>query len=75
MTQPFDLKDLEARLKSKGLDATEELVKIVAGEIFAWTEASVAIHPNPFVKFSLPVVAQVKVLAFEQIDKIDGQVG
>ena len=75
MTKPFDVKNLEARLKAKGLDAAEELVKLAASEIFDWTQESVMIHPNPFVKFAAPIVAQVKQIALEEIDKIDGQKG
>lgn len=75
MEKPFDSKDLVERLKAQGLPAAEAVVEKVAEAVFGWTEESIAIHPNPYVKFALPVVAQVKVLALKEIDKIDGVEG
>lgn len=76
MTQPFDMKDLEQRLKDKGLTAVEGLAEIVAGEVFGWAEESCAIHPNALVKaIGVPAVAMLKPLAMSAIDKIDGKEG
>lgn len=76
MEKPFDLKDLEARLKARGLTAVEGLAEIVAEEVFEWTEASALIHPNILVKSVVPAaIAVAKPLAKGWIDKIDGQPG
>ena len=74
MEKSFDLKDLEQRLKDKGLTAVEGLAEVVANEVFAWAEASLAIHPNALVKaIGTPAVAILKPLALNAVDKIDGQ--
>lgn len=76
MEKPFDFKNLEERLKAKGLVAVEGLAEIVAGEVFAWAEESCVIHPNALVKaIGVPAIAVVKPLAMGAIDKIDGQPG
>lgn len=76
MEKPFDLKDLEARLKARGLTSVEGLAEIVAEEVFEWTSASAAIHPNMLVKSVVPAaIAVAKPLAKGWIDQIDGQPG
>lgn len=76
MEKPFDLKDLENRLKARGLTAVEGLAEIVAEEVFDWTSESAAIHPNLLVKSVVPAaVAVAKPLAKGWIDQIDGQPG
>lgn len=75
MTQPFDTKDLVAKLKAKGLDVAEELVATLANEVLDWTSESCLLHTNPIVKMGAGVVSAVKPIIMEQIDKIDGQVG
>lgn len=75
MEKSFDMKNLTERLKAKGLDATEELVKILVGETLDWTSESLTIHPNAFVKYLVPAIGTVKPLIMNEVDKIDGQVG
>lgn len=76
MEKPFDLKDLEARLKARGLTAVEGLAEIVAEEVFDWTSESADIHPNMLIKSIVPAaIAVAKPLAKGWIDKIDGQEG
>lgn len=76
MEKPFDLKDLEARLKARGLTAVEGLAEIVAEEVFDWTSESAAIHPNMLIKSIVPAaIAVAKPLAKGWIDQIDGQPG
>lgn len=76
MEKPFDLKDLEARLKAKGMGAVEGLAEIVAVEVLDWANESCMIHPNILVKtIGVPAVAILKPLAMGAVDKIDGQVG
>lgn len=76
MEKPFDWKNLEERLKSKGLVAVEGLAEIVAGEVIGWTKESLSIHPNALVKgLGLPAVAVLEPMISGAIDKIDGQPG
>ncbi len=76
MEKPFDLKDLEERLKARGLTAVEGLAEIVAEEVFDWTKDSAAIHPNVIIKSVIPAAIDIaKPLAKGWIDKIDGVEG
>jgi len=75
MEKSFDLKNLTERLKAKGLDIAEDAAMLLINETFAWTEESLAMHPNPYVKFALPVVQTIKPLIVAEADKIDGKIG
>lgn len=76
MDKAFDIKDLEARLKAKGLPAIEGIAEIVAAEVFAWAEDSCLVHENALVKaIGVPALQIVKPLALSAIDKIDGEPG
>lgn len=75
MEKPFDVKALGEKLKAKGLPALESGAELVAEAVFEWTEESIALHPNPYVKFALPVIGAIKPMIKEQIDKIDGLPG
>jgi hypothetical protein len=76
MEKPFDFKALAEKLKSEGLPMAEAAAEKLAAAVFAWTEESLAIHPNVLVKgIGLPAVAILKPLALGAIDKIDGQPG
>jgi len=76
MEKPFDRKDLEARLKAKGLEKVEGLAETVAIEVLAWAEESCNIHPNLLVKsVGAPAVGIIKPILMGQIDKIDGVEG
>ena len=75
MVKPFDAQDLVNRLKSKGIDVAEELLKVLAGEVLDWASESCAMHDNAFVKFGAPALMAVKPIVIQEIDKLDGQVG
>jgi len=76
MVKPFDLADLEEKLKAKGLGEVEKLAETVAGEVFAWLEESCLAHENPFVKtLGVGAIGVLKPLAMGAIDKIDGVEG
>lgn len=76
MEKAFDLKDLEMRLKAKGMVAVEGLAEIIAGEVMDWAKESCIIHPNMLVKsLGSSAVEILKPLAMGAIDKIDGQAG
>jgi hypothetical protein len=75
MEKPYDLKDLAAKLKGRGLDIAEEGVKIMIEETFAWGEESAKLSKNPFDDMALLVLPQIKSKALEFADKIDGEKG
>ena len=75
MTQPFDPKDLVAKLKDKGLDLAEEAAKLVAESVLDWVTESVVATENKFDDLLIAVVPIVKQEVLKYIDKIDGQVG
>ena len=71
----YDVKELALRLKGRGLDVAEEMVKALVEEVFGWTEDSIRLSATPFDDVALVVLPKVKQLALEQVDKIDGHVG
>lgn len=75
MTKPFDVQNLMARAKAKGLDLAEDAAKMLVGETLDWTQESCLLHENPMVKGLSAVVGVLKQPAMEQLDKIDGKVG
>lgn len=76
MEKPFDFKNLEERLKAKGLTAVEGLAEIIVGETMDWASESCLVHPNALVKaIGVPAVAMLKPIAMGAVDKIDGQPG
>ena len=76
MEKAFEIKALVAQLEAKGLVVAEDLAKVLVGEVFEWTEKSLAIHESAMVKMlGLPLVQAVKPLVMEQVDRLDGQVG
>ena len=79
MNKPFDLADLKERINGKILPEIKHLSEVelqaIVSTLFKWTEDSIAIHSNPYIKFLLPVVATIEPLVHQQIDKIDGQLG
>lgn len=76
MDKAFDLKNLEERLKAKGLTAVEGLAEIVSNEVFGWLGESCAKSDNMLVKAIGPAaIAVLEPLAKGLVDKIDGQPG
>lgn len=75
MDHPFDIKDLVARLKLKGLDVAEEMASVIAKETFAWGKESCLLSPSVYVKPLAGVLDVIEPFVDKAIDKIDGQVG
>ena len=75
MEKAYDVKVLIAALKARGLDLAEEALMIVLEEGSNWFEASAKLSKSPYDDMALIVLPQIKKLAAEQIDKIDGKVG
>lgn len=71
----YDLKVLSKNLKDRGLDLAEESLKLVAEELFAWVEESAKISTTPYDDMGLIILPQLKKLALDQVDKIDGEEG
>lgn len=76
MTKPFDINALTEKLKEAGLPVLEDTAKATAQAVFAWLSESAAIHENALVKAGVPLFVQtVSPYVFQNIDKIDGQIG
>jgi hypothetical protein len=75
MEKAYDVKDLAARLKGRGLDLAEEAAKIVIEETLVWIEESAKLSATPYDDMGLIVLPQLKKLALDAADKIDGQEG
>ena len=75
MEKAYDVKVLMAALKSRGLDLAEEALMIVLEESSEWFEVSAKLSKTPYDDMALIVMPQIKKIAAEQIDKIDGKVG
>ena len=71
----YDLKELAALLKAKGLIVAEEAAGEVYTTVMDWVCESATISVNPFddvIKLARPYIDS---LVLPLIDKIDGQVG
>ena len=75
MTKAYDIKELVAKLKARGLDIAEEAAKIVVEETLNWTEESCTISPTPYDDILKVIIPVIKPKIMTAIDKIDGQVG
>lgn len=75
MEKAYDIKALADRLKSRGLDIAEEAAKIMVEETLLWVEESAKLSATPYDDMGLIVLPQLKKLALDAVDKIDGQEG
>jgi hypothetical protein len=75
MEKAYDLKDLVSRFAKHGAQLSEEAVKAMLNETFDWAEESAKISKNPYDDMALIILPQLKKMALEKADKIDGQVG
>lgn len=75
MENAYDFKVLAAKLKDKGLDVAEELVKMMVVETIVWLDESAVASPNVYDDLGRPVLPLIKNEILKLADKIDGQVG
>lgn len=75
MEKAYDLKVLQDKLKAKGLDLAEEALKMAIIELLDWVAESAPLSATPYDDMALIVLPQIKKMALEQADKIDGEVG
>lgn len=73
MEKAYDLKVLASKLKERGLDLAEDAAVIVVEELFAWVEESAKASTTPYDDMGLIVLPQLKELALDGVDKIDGK--
>lgn len=76
MEQPWDVKDLENRLKAQGLVVAEHLVAVLVKEALDWVKDSavvaVAQGQSPLLALVGPVVEAIRPQIMLEVDKIDG---
>jgi len=75
MEKAYDVSDLVARLKSKGLDVAEDAAKMATGEIFDWLVDSAKLSPSVLDDVAVVILPKLKEKVLELEDKIDGEVG
>lgn len=75
MEKAYDIKNLVARLKTKGLDIAEDVAKVALVEVLDWISESAVVSSNNYDDLFIAVMPLLKTAMLEQIDKIDGKVG
>lgn len=75
MDKAYDLKDLAAKLKGRGLDVAEEGARVVVEELDKWLIESAALSENKIDDVAALGIPQLEKLALAYVDKIDGKVG
>ena len=79
MEKPYDIKDLGARLKAKGLtivgEAAEAVATVVYQETKEWLKDSAKLSKTPYDDMAVPYLDNLDPLVMPKIDKIDGQEG
>ena len=75
MEKAYDVKDLVARLKTKGLDVAEDVAKIALVEVLDWVSESAVLSNNNYDDLFIAVMPLLKTEMLKQIDKIDGEKG
>lgn len=75
MTKAYDIQNLIARAKSRGLDLTEEAAKMLLQETSGWLVESAALSENKVDDLVAIGIPQLEKVMMPLIDKIDGQVG
>jgi hypothetical protein len=75
MEKAYDIKELVSKLKSKGLDVAEDAAKHLVEGTLEWVEESAKLSATPYDDMGLIVLPQLKKLALDAVDKIDGQEG
>jgi hypothetical protein len=58
--KPFDLKDLEAKLKEKGMPAVEGFAQAACDAVFEWLKESVELTPSKIDDLALVVIPPLK---------------
>lgn len=71
----YDLKDLAAKCKEKGLDVAEEGAKVLVQSVFEWVKESAALSKTPYDDMVMVVMPQLEKMALSEVDKIDGHEG
>ena len=73
MKEAYDHKALLEGLKGKGLDLAEDAALIIIDELFVWLEDSAKKSSTPYDDMALIILPQLKEIAKQQADKIDGK--
>lgn len=71
----YDFKLLAEKLKGQGLALAEDAAEKAFDATIEWLEESAKLSATPYDDMALILVPQIKKIAKEQIDKIDGQEG
>lgn len=75
MEKAWDIKDLSARLKARGIDVAEEAAMIMTEEVLAWTQDSIVKSDTKLDDLALPAIPLVEKQLKSLVDKINGKQG
>lgn len=75
MEKAYDIKDLAARLKDRGMDVAEDAAGHALEVVLDWFEASATKSENKYDDLVIAILPMLKEEALKQIDKIDGEEG
>lgn len=75
MVKAYDVKELVAKYKARGLDIAEDAAIMILEETMDWVEESAKISTTPYDDIVAVVIPVAKKEAMKAIDKIDGKVG
>ncbi len=71
MEKAYDVKELVGYLKKEGLEATEELAKVVYAGVMKWIEDSAKLSKSPFDDVIVIARGVIDAQVLPQIDKIN----
>lgn len=71
----YDFSVLVERLKSKGLNMTEDMVKVLVHETFLWTKDAIVGSATFIDDLLLPLLPAAEAAALKEVDKLDAEVG
>lgn len=71
MEKAYDVKELVTYLKAEGLEATEELAKVVYSGVMKWIEDSAKLSKSPFDDVIVIARGVIDSQVLPQIDKIN----
>lgn len=75
LQKAYDFEVFVKRLKARGLEISEEALKMLIIEMFKFLRESAPLSSTPYDDMALIVYPQIESMLLKAIDKIDGQVG
>jgi hypothetical protein len=71
----YELSKLAEKMKSKGLEVAEDAAQVALDAVVEWVQEGAVESANKVDDVIVPLMAALKPMADQAIDKIDGEVG